>query len=308
MAALFTIVIDRLGKPTLPRAGRSTIASRRLSLKPDPQIDYWQIGLDMAAKPLVILDAAFSPNGSWLTIAAGGTHELLIFQNSAIPWNSGDPGDTIDSMLCLDDGKLRRLPLGGRPVAVQFVEESETAVVANYLLDAVQIVDVNAGKLVRQVQLGGPLHPDLNRKGEIIFYDAKRSHHQWFSCHSCHPDGHTSAYIRHPQRRFYGNPKLTPTLRGVAHTGPWTWHGWQKQLSSGGKIAYRYTFRTQANRRRCSCFDGFPRDARLSSNPNRRADGSLTEAARAVSRYSKAKLVAFNAIVASITRPLAPMM
>jgi cytochrome c peroxidase len=30
----------------------------------------------------------------------------------------------------------------------------------------------------------------------------------------------------------YGNPKLTPTLRNVAQTGPWTWHGWQKDLGA----------------------------------------------------------------------------
>src|SRR5215471_6951366 len=33
----------------------------------------------------------------------------------------------------------------------------------------------------------------------------------------------------------YGNPKLTPTLRNVTHTGPWTWHGWQKDLGAGVK-------------------------------------------------------------------------
>jgi cytochrome c peroxidase len=33
----------------------------------------------------------------------------------------------------------------------------------------------------------------------------------------------------------YGNPKLTPTLRNVTHTGPWTWHGWQKDLAAGVK-------------------------------------------------------------------------
>ena len=40
--------------------------------------------------------AAFSDNNTWLTVAAGGTHELLIFQNSAIPLNGGDPRDTLE--------------------------------------------------------------------------------------------------------------------------------------------------------------------------------------------------------------------
>ncbi len=255
----------------------------RLSLKPDPQIEYWQIGLDMRGQAVGDpCAAACSPNGSWLTVAAGGTHELLIFQNSAIPWKSGDPGDTLDSMLCLDDGKLRRLPLGGRPVAVQFVGPSETAVVANYLLDALQIVDVKAGKLVRQVQLGGPLHPDLIREGEFIFYDAKRSHHQWFSCHSCHPDGHTSSHTFDTLNDdSYGNPKLTPTLRGVVHTGPWTWHGYQKRLSSAVEKSLTDTlFGPKPSAKDVRALTAFLGTLEHPPNPNRRADGSLSEAAQ----------------------------
>ena len=58
-----------------------------------------------------------------------------------------------------------------------------------------------------------------------------RSHHQWFSCHTCHPDGHTCGRIFDTLNDdSFGNPKLTPTLRGVTRTGPWTWHGWQKDL------------------------------------------------------------------------------
>ena len=214
--------------------------------------------------PWAIRAAAFSADNTWLTVAAGGTHELLIFRNSAIPWNGGDPGDTLDSMLSLDDGKLRRLPLGGRPVTVQFVGASDLAVVANYLLDAVQIVDVKAGKLVRQVQLGGPLRPDLARQGEIIFYDARRSHHQWFSCHTCHPNGHTSSHTFDTLNDdSYGNPKLTPTLRGRSPHGAVDLARLAETTEQRGReITHRYTFRTKTKRRRCTRFDDIPRYAR----------------------------------------------
>ena len=255
----------------------------RLTLQPDPRTDYWQIALDTRGKAVGDpCAAAISADNAWLTVAAGGTHELLIFQNSAIPWNGGDPGDLLDSVLGLEDGKLRRLPLGGRPVAVQFIGQTNMAVVANYLLDAVQIVDVKAGKLVRQAQLGGPLRPDLIRQGEIIFYDARRSHHEWFSCHSCHPDGHTSG------RTFdtlnddsYGNPKLTPTLRGVAHTGPWTWHGWQKNLSSAVEKSLTDTlFGPKPAAEDVRAVTAFLGTLEHPPNPNRGPDGSLSEAAQ----------------------------
>jgi cytochrome c peroxidase len=235
--------------------------------------------------------AAFSGNYKWLTIAAGGTHELLVFQNSAIPWSSGDPGDTLDSTLSLDDGKLRRLPLGGRPVAVQFVGTTELAVVANYLLDAVQVVDIKEGKVVHQVQLGGPKRLSLERQGESIFYDARRSHHDWFSCHSCHPDGHTSS------RTFdtlnddsYGNPKLTPSLRGVSHTGPWTWHGWQKQLDNAVEKSLTDTmFGPKPSRDDVRALTAFLGTIEHPPNPNRKADGSLSDAAQRGSKIFQGK-------------------
>jgi cytochrome c peroxidase len=39
----------------------------------------------------------------------------------------------------------------------------------------------------------------------------------------------------------YGNPKLTPSLRGVVHTGPWTWHGWQTDLGAGVEKSFTET-------------------------------------------------------------------
>jgi cytochrome c peroxidase len=67
----------------------------------------------------------------------------------------------------------------------------------------------------------------LARQGEAIFYDAGRSLDQWYSCHSCHYEGHTNAVTvdtRNDGR--FGNFKTVLSLRGAADTGPWFWHGW----------------------------------------------------------------------------------
>jgi cytochrome c peroxidase len=83
------------------------------------------------------------------------------------------------------------------------------------------------------VALGGPDEPGLARQGEALFHDARRSHNHWFSCHSCHPDGHTSGQnFDTLNDGSYGDAKLTPTLRGVARTAPYTWHGWQNDLGA----------------------------------------------------------------------------
>ncbi len=253
----------------------------RLRLDPDPNTEYWQIALD--ERGLAVGDpsaVAFSPNGDWLAVAAGGTHELLIFQTKEIPWSPGDPGDLLNPLLAREDGKFRRVPLDGRPLAVQFVDNTDQAVVANYLLDAVQVVDVGAGKLLRTIHLGGPTTPSLPRQGEAIFYDARRSHHQWFSCHSCHTDGHTcSRTFDTLNDDSFGSAKMTPSLRGVSRTGPWTWHGWQKDLGKAVERSFTHTlYGPEATARDVQAVVAYLVTLDHPPQRNRRPDGSLATA------------------------------
>ncbi len=95
----------------------------------------------------------------------------------------------------LGEGKMRRVELGGRPLAVAALGDGDDLVIANALLDAVQIVDAKSGKLTKTISLGGPAKPSAERQGEALFYDARRSQHQWFSCNTCHSDGHTSGQL-----------------------------------------------------------------------------------------------------------------
>jgi DNA-binding beta-propeller fold protein YncE len=214
----------------------------RLALKADVVPAQWQIALDTAGR--AVSDphgVALAPSGRWITVTASGTHEVLLLDLAALPWSSGDPGDVLDAELLKGD-KLRRLDLGGRPMAVAFSGQGDIAVIANNLLDALQVVDVQAAKIVRTIPLGTPQAPDLVRQGETLFYDARRSHNQWFSCHSCHVDGHTCGLnFDTLNDDTYGTPKLTPSLRNVTRTGPWTWHGGQKDLSASVKKSFATT-------------------------------------------------------------------
>jgi mono/diheme cytochrome c family protein len=206
----------------------------RFAMDPKALPATWQLALDTRGKAVGDPDGiAFSDDGKWLAVSGSGTHEVLLMEADAIPWNSGDPGDFIDFRLAENTGKLHRILVAGRPMALCFLPGSNQLAVANYLLDAVQIVDVKSKSLVRTIPLGGPNHQTLARQGEALFYNARLSHHQWFSCHTCHVDGHTCGLnFDTLNDDSYGNPKLTLTLRNVAATGPWTWHGWQKDLSA----------------------------------------------------------------------------
>lgn len=225
---------------------------------------------------------AFDPSGRYLAVTAGGTHEMLIFQASALPWSGGDPGDFIADSLTKDDAKSRRLPLDGRPLAMKFIANGTQAVVANYLHDSLQIVDVRAGRVVRTIALGGPKRLSLARQGEALFYDARRSHNQWFSCHTCHVDGHSCGLTFDTLNDdSYGNPKLTPSLRGVARTPPWTWHGWQTDLGAAVEKSYLQTmFGSKPTADEVRAVVAFLGTLEHPPNPHRLTDNQLSPAAK----------------------------
>jgi DNA-binding beta-propeller fold protein YncE len=225
---------------------------------------------------------AFDSSGRYLAVTAGGTHEMLVFESAALPWSGGDPGDFLHESLAKDDGKLRRLPMQGRPLALAFVPNSSRAAVANYLTDSVQVIDVGAGRVVRTIALGGPERPSLARQGEALFYDARRSHNQWFSCHTCHVDGHTGGLSFDTLNDdSYGNPKLTPSLRGVFRTGPWTWHGWQEDLAAAVEKSYVETmFGPRPTADEVRAVVAFLGTLEHPPNPQRLPDNKLSQAAQ----------------------------
>jgi len=178
---------------------------------------------------------AVSPDGQQLAVACGGSHELLLLRQPLPFVATGGPGDHIDPALRRDAKRFRRVVLGGRPVAAAFTPDGRSVVVTNHLRNLLQVVDVEKGEVARLIYLGGAEMAERSpaRRGEWAFYDASRSFHQWYSCHTCHTDGHTNgASFDTLNDGAYGSAKKTLSLRGIARTAPYTWHGWQKELSA----------------------------------------------------------------------------
>jgi DNA-binding beta-propeller fold protein YncE len=173
-----------------------------------------------------------TPDGKRVVATAAGTHELLVYQAEGLPFQDyGGPGDHIDPDLLEDDQRFYRIPLGGRPMALRVARDNRRVFVANYLANVVQVVDLDARRIEREIPLGAPGRPSLPRQGEAIFYDATRSLDQWYSCNTCHYDGGTNSVAMDTNND--GTPfsfKTVLSLRNTAKTGPWTWHGWQKEL------------------------------------------------------------------------------
>ena len=214
---------------------------------PDGEVsEQKQLGLDIRGKAVGDANSvAFSPDGKGIVVTCGGTHELLVLDFSTIPWPLGDPGDFLPEPLRKDPSRFRRIKLGGRPVDVQFIAD-QRVLVANYFDDSLQMVDLSTNSVQQRLSLGTPAELSLARRGEVVFYDADRSLHSWFSCHTCHTDGHTSGQVFDTRNdQSYGTPKLIPTLRGVSETGPWTWHGWQNDLQEAMRRSLTESMNTE---------------------------------------------------------------
>lgn len=142
------------------------------------------------------------------------------------------------------DAAWTRLAVGQRPTAVALSADGRSAYVADTFGDAVAFVDLPGRKVAATVALGA--RPPLSdaERGERLFYDARLSHEGWFSCHSCHTDGHTNGLLSDTlSDGGFGAPKRVLTLLGTKDTGPWTWIGGMPDLESQVKKSILTTMR-----------------------------------------------------------------
>lgn len=82
-----------------------------------------------------------------------------------------------------------------------------------------------------QLSLGPTPELGPAERGEQLFFSARLSHASWFSCHSCHVEGHTNGGTSDTfGDDTEGAPKRVLSLLGVGETGPWGWNGRKSTL------------------------------------------------------------------------------
>ncbi|MFO0910094.1 MAG: beta-propeller fold lactonase family protein [Isosphaeraceae bacterium] len=248
---------------------------------------------------------AVSGDGKHIAVSCGGTHEVMLFRTDRrrLPWRINGARDLMHVELLRGDGRFRRVATGGRPTEVAFAPDGKTLYVANYFANAIQVIDAEEAQVVRTINLGGASEPSLARRGEMLFHDATRSFNQWYSCATCHSDGHTNGLdfdtlndgrqdLSTSHRR---SRKKVPTLRGVVRTGPWTWHGWQDSLDDA--MVESFTKSMQGRRPReedVKAIVAYLATLDYPRNPYRQPDGSLNEAARRGEAVFKSAKAACN--------------
>lgn len=121
---------------------------------------------------------------------------------------------------------FRREATGKRPTSVALAERAGKAFIANQFDDTISVLDLRSTTMGEPIPLGEKPTLTAANRGEALFHNARLSLDGWYSCHSCHTDGHTSGINADTLGdKTFGAPKNTPSLLGAGETGPWAWNG-----------------------------------------------------------------------------------
>jgi YVTN family beta-propeller protein len=176
---------------------------------------------------------------------------------------------------------VARIPVGSNPGRLLLAPGGGTLYVAERLDDRIGVIDVARRERVGSIDLGGPRHETIVRRGEKVFSSSKATLERQFSCRSCHPDGHMDQlqYDFEPDglgRNIVDNK----TMMGIADTGPFKWNGKNTSIYMQCGIRFaRFLTRSQP-----LSFDdlnalvAYLRSIQPPRNRHRAADGKLTPA------------------------------
>jgi len=125
-----------------------------------------------------------------------------------------------------DRPDIQRISVGDRPVDMLMNEQETRLYVANQFSDSISVIDLETFQPLNVISLGPQPPPSQVDEGERLFYDASLSLRGWFSCHSCHPNGHTTGMLNdNLGDDHFGAPKRILSLLGVGETAPFAWRG-----------------------------------------------------------------------------------
>jgi cytochrome c peroxidase len=121
--------------------------------------------------------------------------------------------------------------------------DGRQAFVANTLDDSVDVVDLRNRKSTR-ISLGPTSTLTSVERGELLFHDGRLFFEGWYSCQSCHTDGHTNGRLNDNfTDGSYDSPKRVPSLLGVRDTAPYAWNGQLPSLEAQVERSIHTTMR-----------------------------------------------------------------
>ena len=284
----FTFTYDGGGHPSPGNIRRGWVTGSRVGKLAVVDGALEGLTLDVSGKAVGdVLGLALVDGGGTVLVSAGGTHELLRLDAArGLPWTQISGAEVMDRALAADPLRFRRLEVGGRPLGMAVVPTTGHLLVADALGDRVVEVDPAGPAIVRSVALSDDAvateEERLVRRGEAIFHDARRSLDQWYSCHTCHWEGGGNTVTFDTLNDgSVGTYKTVLPLWRLAETGPWTWHGWQEDLTAAVRKSMIDTMQApEPDPADVEALRAFLAGLAVPPSPFRAPDGTLSEAAR----------------------------
>jgi hypothetical protein len=129
-----------------------------------------------------------------------------------------DPANNTEAPLHYVAGFIK---VGALPGEISVSADGRQAYVADRLADQLTVLDLERGEAVGELDLGGPRHVTVLRKGEAQFNQAGE-----FSCRGCHPRGGTTGLVYDFEADGLGRGLAdAKTLNGIRDTSPFKWTG-----------------------------------------------------------------------------------
>ncbi len=145
--------------------------------------------------------------------------------------------------------EFERIQLGQGPFKLSFSPDKQFVYAASQFDDQISKIRLKPFERITTISLGPRPALAPSEVGEMRFYDSTLSLDGWLSCHSCHPDGHTSDFVNDNfGDDTIGAPKRIPSLLGTGFTAPWSWRGSEQSLSAQIRKSLYQTMRTGEKR------------------------------------------------------------
>ncbi|MBI2190671.1 MAG: beta-propeller fold lactonase family protein [Planctomycetes bacterium] len=191
---------------------------------------------------------ALSSDQRWMYVSLAGVHQVAIVDlPRALGLAPGSDPRAIELLAqnveILDGaGILRRVAAGGiGPRGLALDEARGELWVCNYFSDTVSVLDAASGGLRTAVPLGPTPAASLERRGEMLFNDARICFQGWFTCASCHQEDATIDGLNWDLiNDGVGNPKNTKSLYDIHDTPPAMWSGVRETLEEAVAAGQRF--------------------------------------------------------------------
>ncbi len=114
--------------------------------------------------------------------------------------------------------------------------------------DSVSVIDTRPNKVERVIQLGGPEQITPQRRGERLFYNARFSFQNQFSCATCHIEGTLDGLAWDLEPDGFGVDIVdNRPLEAVEGTEPFKWNGGNPDLETEcGTRTEKFFYRSQS--------------------------------------------------------------